>query len=126
MKALRAAFHDMLYVLTPCFIGMAWERLICNQLFRELTSNIINDLRGTVAKVEPGGLRGVVAGETEVGRPETVGAGADAEWVVEGEVATPSEATGGRSVAATCLACYDDTRSLIRWNHSEDKHDTQQ
>ena len=114
----------MLYVLTPCFIGMAWERLICNQLFRELTSNIINDLRDTVTKVEPVGLRGVVAGEIEVGRPETVGA--DAEWVVKGEVATPSEATGGRSVAATCLACYDDTRSLIRWNHSEDKHDTQQ
>jgi len=67
-------------------------------------------------------LHGVVAGETEVGRPETVGA--DAEWVVEGEFATSSGATG-RSVAGT-LACYDDTRSLLRWNHSEDKHNIQQ
>lgn len=92
-------------------------------------ASISNDLRDAVVlKVEPGGLRGAVAGEAEGGRPRTVGA--DAEWVVEGEVATVSRATGGgKSVAATCLAlaCSEHTRrSLLRWNRSEDEHNAQQ
>jgi len=48
--------------------------------------NILGDLRGSLLKVEPRRLRGIVTGETEIGIPVT--AGADAKWVVKGQVAT--------------------------------------
>lgn len=47
--------------------------------------DVPEDLRVTVPEEEPGGLRGVVADELEVGVPEA--ASANAEWVREAQVA---------------------------------------